>query len=283
MSKEKWFINPGESRVIDTGIVRSFKVALIGGAIDVIGHDEDSARIEVHDVTGRELKVTIDGDRLEIDHPQLRWENFIDTFKAFGPNKATAAVSVLVPRDIDLSFGVVSATALLSGLETDARLSTVSGEIGADSLTGDLELNAVSGALSVSDHAGAVSVHTVSGDVTASGEIERFTGDTVSGDVFIDARGACDRIRVNSMSGNLTARIDGDVGARCVLNTVSGRMHVDGESVDGTFGRGYSVTTPGTTNVTVEVTANTVSGDIALIRRAQHSSASSVDANGAVQ
>ncbi|WP_166996788.1 DUF4097 family beta strand repeat-containing protein [Paramicrobacterium fandaimingii] len=283
MSREKWFIQPGESRVIDTGIIRALKVALIAGTIDVIGHDEDTARIEVNDVTGRDLKVTIDGDSLEIDHPQLRWENFIDTFRAFGPNRASAAVSVLVPRSIDLSFGVVSATALVSGLETDARLSTVSGEIGADSLTGDVELNAVSGALNVSNHSGTVSVHTVSGDVTAQGELTKITGDTVSGDVFIDATGACDRIRVNSMSGNVTARVDGDLGTRCVLNTVSGRMHVDGRTVDGTFGRGYSMTRQGTGNFTVEVTANTVSGDISVIKRSPAPSPDSVDADGAVQ
>lgn len=283
MSREKWFIQPGQSRVIDTGIIRSLKVALIGGAIDVIGHDEDTARIEVHDVSGRELKVAIDGDFLEIDHPQLRWENFIDTFRAFGPDKATAAVSLLVPRDIDLSFGVVSAQALLSGLETDARLSTVSGAIGADSLTGDIELNAVSGVLNVSDHTGSIAVHTVSGDVTASGEIEKFAGNTVSGDVFIDARGACDRIRLNSMSGNLTARVDGDLGARCAINTVSGRVHVDGKSVEGTLGRGYATTVTGTGTSVVEVAANTVSGDISVIRRVEHTSTFSVDADGAVR
>lgn len=135
MTMENWLIQPGESRVIDTGIVRSLKVALVAGQIDIIGHDEDSARIEVHDVVGKELKVSIVGDRLEIDHPQLRWENFLDVFRSFGPNKASAAVSVLVPRSIDLSFGVVSADALISGLTTNARLSTVNGELQVDHLS----------------------------------------------------------------------------------------------------------------------------------------------------
>src|SRR5699024_8442208 len=143
--------------------------------------------------------------------------------------------------------------------------------------------NAVSGVLNVSDHTGSIAVHTVSGDVTAAGEIEKFAGNTVSGDVFIDARGACDRIRLNSMSGNLTARVDGDLGARCAINTVSGRVHVDGKSVEGTLGRGYATTVTGTGTSVVEVAANTVSGDISVIRRVENTSTFSVDADGAVR
>src|SRR5690349_12518775 len=83
MAIEKWLIQPGQSKVIDLEFVRSLKVGMIGGKIDVIAHDESSARVEVHSVTGKELKVEIDGDRLEIDHPQLRWDNFLDVFKGF--------------------------------------------------------------------------------------------------------------------------------------------------------------------------------------------------------
>ncbi|MBN9632867.1 MAG: hypothetical protein J0I18_20055, partial [Actinobacteria bacterium] len=78
MAQEKWLIQPGESRTIDVELVRSLKVGLLGGQIDIIGHDEQGARVEVHSVSGRDLKVSIEGDRLEIDHPQLRWDNFID-------------------------------------------------------------------------------------------------------------------------------------------------------------------------------------------------------------
>lgn len=267
MTMEKWLIQPGESRVIDTGIVRALKVALIAGQIDIIGHDEDTVRIEVHDVTGRDLKVSIDGDKLEIDHPQLRWENFLEVFQSFGPNKASAGVSVLVPRDIELSFGVVSAEGLVSGLETSGRLSTVSGELQVDNLTGDIELNAVSGAMSIQGHTGAITAHSVSGDVTASGELSRFGADTVSGDVFVDVTGRCDRVGINSVSGDLTARIDADLGARYSVNTATGRLQLDGQSITGTRGRAYTHTEKGTENFTVEIGANTVSGNVTVLRR----------------
>ena len=121
MALEKWVVLPGESRVIDVELVRKLKVGLIGGQIDIIGHDEDSARIEVHSVSGKDLKISIDGDVLEIDHPQLGWENFLDVFKSFGQNSAKAEISVLVPRRVALTFGMVSANALISGLQTSAQ------------------------------------------------------------------------------------------------------------------------------------------------------------------
>ena len=99
MTIEKWVINPGESRVIDLELVRKLKVSLIGGKVDVIAHDEPGARVEVHWVTGNDLKVAIDGDVLEIDHPQLRWDNFIDVFKSMGEQREGRRVD-LAPRDV---------------------------------------------------------------------------------------------------------------------------------------------------------------------------------------
>ncbi len=51
----------------------------------------------------------------------------------------------MVPRDVALKFGVVSATALISGLTEDATISTVSGDVVVDGVYGDLQLNTVSG------------------------------------------------------------------------------------------------------------------------------------------
>ncbi|MET1053005.1 MAG: DUF4097 family beta strand repeat-containing protein [Mycetocola sp.] len=267
MALEKWIVLPGESRVIDVELVRKLKVGLIGGQIDIIGHDESSARVEVHSVSGRDLKVSIDGDLLEIDHPQLGWDNFLEVFKAFGQNSAKAHISVLVPRTVALTFGMVSASALVSGLTTDARLSTVSGELQVEGVTGDLDLKSISGEMSVQSHTGAITAHTVSGDVTASGQLSSFSSDGVSGDVFVDALGHCDKISTNTVSGNLTARLSADVGARYVVNTVSGTLQLDHSVIKGTRGRGFSSTTEGDGNFYTDVLANSVSGNVSVIRR----------------
>ncbi|MCP2031497.1 hypothetical protein L1277_001588 [Okibacterium sp. HSC-33S16] len=279
MALEKWNVLPGESRIIDLELVRKLKVGLIGGQIDILAHDEPGARVEVHSVSGKDLKISIDGDVLEIDHPQLGWENFLDVFKSFGQNSAKAEISVLVPRSVALTFGMVSASALISGLSTSARLSTVNGELQVEGVTGDLELNSVSGEMSVSGHTGAINAHGVSGDITVSGHITKFSSDTVSGSVFVDAIGRCDRISTNSVSGSLTARLDAGSGTRYVVNTVSGTLQLDNSVIKGTRGRGFSSTTEGDGNFYTDVLANSVSGNVTVIRRAPSETDASTNAS----
>ncbi|MDJ0350354.1 DUF4097 family beta strand repeat-containing protein [Cryobacterium sp. PH29-G1] len=266
MSLEKWLVAPGQTKIIDVELVRKLKVSLIGGTVDIIGHDEPGARIEVHGVTGKDLKISMDGDRLEIDHPQLRWDNFIEVFASFR-GTARAEVSISVPRDVALRFGVVSADALVSGLRNDAKLSTVSGDLVVDDIEGDLELNAVNGEISVRNHVGALSVHTVSGDITASGSIRQFTLDGVTSDVFLDLSGTPDQIVTNSVSGNLTVRLEPDVAARYHLNTISGTLQLDDHTVRTAFGKGYEGSTGALDGSWLDVRANSVSGDISVVRR----------------
>jgi DUF4097 and DUF4098 domain-containing protein YvlB len=261
MAQEKWLIDG--AKVIDVENIRKLKVALIAGQVDIVGHDEPTARIEVHSVSGKELRVSIDGDTLEIDHPQLRWDNFIDVFKSFR-GSARADVSIMVPRDIALKFGVVSAGALISGLTEDASISTVSGDIVIDGVYGDLTLNAVSGEIAVRNHYGNINARTISGDITANGEVMKFSSDGVSGEVFLDFTGATDEIRVNTVSGNVTARLESGHGAQYKINTVSGRLQLDANEISGVRGS-YNGKYGTLDRSWLEFRANTVSGNIAVM------------------
>ncbi|MFF1879557.1 DUF4097 family beta strand repeat-containing protein [Leifsonia sp. NPDC058230] len=280
MAQDKWLIQPGESRIIDVELVRSLKVGFIGGQIDIIGHDEPGARVEVHSVAGRDLKITVDGDQLEIDHPQLRWDNFIEVFRSMVSN-AKADVSVLVPREVALKFGIVSATALVSGLKTDAKLSTVSGDLVVDGLIGNIEVNSVSGELSVRDHTGKISAHSVSGDVTATGAIRKFSVDGVSGDVMLDITGTPDEISSNTVSGDLTVRIPEALGARYRVNTVSGKMQLDNAFINSSPGRTHTGTAGSLNGSWVDINVNSVSGNIAVLRSTAPADATSGQQSGA--
>ncbi|TDW30015.1 DUF4097 domain-containing protein [Cryobacterium psychrophilum] len=266
MSLEKWLVFPGQTKIIDIDLVRRLKLGMIGGTVDVIGHDEPGARIEVHSVSGKGLKISMNGDALEIDHVQLRWDNFIDVFGSFrGTSRAEA--SILVPRDVAMTFGVVSAEALVSGLHNDARLSTVSGSLVVDAGQGHLEINAVSAEVSVRNHEGTVNAHTVTGEFTASGRIRRFGLDGVTSNVFLDLEGTPDEITTNTVSGNLTVRLAADVAARYRLNTISGTLQLDDQTVRGTFGKPYESSNGALNGAWVELRANSVSGDISVVRR----------------
>ena len=266
MTQEKWLVAPGQTKIIDVELVRSLKVSLIGGKVDVIGSDEPGARIEVHNVTGKDLKISIADDALEIDHPQLRWDNFIDVFSSFR-GTAKAEVSVTVPRDVAMKFGVVTADALVTGLRNDAKLSTVSGDLVIDDVTGDLDLNGVNGEMSVRNHTGNIQAHTVSGDITASGAIRRFTVDGVTSAVFLDIEGTPDEIATNLVSGALTVRLGADVPTRFKLNTVSGTLQLDNQTIRGTLGKGYDGSTGDLSGAWLELRANSVSGNISVVRR----------------
>ncbi len=212
MTLEKWLIHPGETRVIDLDDVRKLKIGLVGGQIDVVGHDEPGVRIEVHAVTVKDLRIEVSGDVVEIDHPQLRWDNFLEVFRNFGAGGPKAEISVAVPRDIALTLGVVNASALVSGLASEARLNTVSGAMLVDSAgpVHGVSLNTVSGNATVRIDEGLPAnyvLRSVSGRVLVDGVVRsgqgtgpttNYTGSAgeLSG-TFVD-------VRVNSVSGDIT-------------------------------------------------------------------------------
>ncbi|HWD61016.1 MAG TPA: DUF4097 family beta strand repeat-containing protein [Humibacter sp.] len=282
MAQERWLVMPGESKTIDFEVVRKLKVSLVGGQVDVIGHDEPTARVEVNDVDGKELKISIDGDTLEVDHPQWRWDNFIDVFRSWR-GKARADVTILVPRDVVLKLGVVSATALVSGLVTDAKLNTVSGEITTDGLIGDVDLNTVSGELTARDHRGEVTAHTVSGDITVSGSVPKFSVDGVSANIYLDLFDVPFNVNTNTVSGDVTLRIDEGIGVRYRINTVSGVAHLDGTTiVRGSMGKTFTHQTGTLEGRWLDMSSNSVSGNLSVVRRSPAASQQSTDAaNGA--
>jgi Putative adhesin len=261
MAQEKWLVSG--PKVIDLEVVRKLKVALVGGQVDIVAHDEPSTRVEVHSVIGRELKISLDGDTLSVDHPQLSWDNWLDAVRSF-KGTAKADLSIMVPRTAALRLGVVTAEALVSGLADDAVVSTVGGSVVVDSVTGDLQLNAVNAELAVRNHTGNVSVNTVSGDVTVSGAVHRFSSDGVSGDVFLDLSGTPDDVRVNTVSGSVTMRLDDGVPARYRIHTVSGKLQLDDGSVRGVRGK-YTGTHGQLDKAWVDFVANTVSGDVSVL------------------
>ncbi|PCN49718.1 hypothetical protein Csp2054_01925 [Curtobacterium sp. 'Ferrero'] len=261
MAQEKWLVE--EPKVIDTGIVRRLRVGLVGGQVDVVAHDEPTARVEVHSVSGKPLMVEVDGDTLTVDHPQIRWDDPIGFLKSFR-GRAQADVSILVPRDAPLTLGVVSAGSLLSGTNRGATLHTVSGDVVVDGVAGDVTVNAVSGTTTVRELDGALTVHTVSGDVVATGAIPRFQADGVNADVVLDLHGTPDSARVNTVSGSVSVRLEDGVPYRCTVSTASGKLQFDDSEIRGV--RGSYVKQGGElSGQWLDLKVNSVSGDIAVL------------------
>ncbi|MEP6841977.1 MAG: DUF4097 family beta strand repeat-containing protein [Pseudolysinimonas sp.] len=267
MAQEKWLVDG--PKTIDVENISKLKVGLISGQVDIVGHDEPGVRVEVHSVSGRDLKVAVDGDTLEIDHPQLSWDNWLDVFKSFRGN-ARADVSIMVPRDVRLKFGVVNAEALISGIHADASISTVNGDLVVDSMRGDIQINSVSGEISVRNHTGRIAVHCINGDITVSGEVHGMTSDGVSGDVFLDVNGIPDELRLSTVNGNITARLDADVPVAYTINTVNGRLQLDDSEITGVRGR-YTGKYGTLDSRWLDFRANTVAGNVSVLHTARAS------------
>ncbi|WP_353116210.1 DUF4097 family beta strand repeat-containing protein [Microbacterium sp.] len=264
---EKWLIAPGEERVIDIASASRLKVGLVGGQVDIVAHDEPGIRIEVHGVTIKDLRIESDGTQVEIDHPQLGWDNFLEVFRNFGSGGPKAEVSIAVPRSIALTLGVVSAGALVSGIRNDARLNTVSGEIIVDTLIGDLSVNSVSGDVQIRELTGTLSANSVSGDVAVTGAVRKATIDTVSGAALVDATGDVNTIALNTVAGSSTIRLDETLPANYVVRSMSGRLLIDGIERSTSGPSNYSGSAGELAGSFVDVRANSVSGNITVLRR----------------
>src|SRR5690606_28889194 len=242
---------------------------LVGGQVDVIAHDEPGIRIEVHGVTTKDLRIESDGTEVEIDHPQIGWDNFLEVFRNFGAGGPKAEISIAVPRGIALTLGVVSAGALISGIRNDAKLNTVSGDVIADGISGDLTANSVSGDVQIRGLVGSVVANSVSGDVAVTGTLRKATIDTVSGSVMIDAIGDANTVNLNTVSGGVTVRLDETLPANYVLRSISGKLLVDGIQRSSGGPSNYSGQMGELAGTFVDVRANNVSGGITVLRRPQ--------------
>lgn len=262
MDQQKWLVESPKTIELDE-TVRALTVSLVAGHVDIVGHDEPTARVEVHSVHGKPLRVSIANGRLEIDHPQLGWDNWTEVFRFF-KGSARADVSILVPRDLEVKLAVVSAEALVSGLNAEISANTVSGGVTIEGVNGDLKLNTVGAEISVQNHYGAISAHSISGDITAAGEIFGFTTDTVSGDVFLDIAGIPDRVNVKTVSGGVMVRLAAGVPVRYRVTTVGGGIQIDDHevrSVNGSYTGSWGVLE----ERFLEFSATTVSGDVSVL------------------
>jgi hypothetical protein len=264
-----WTIDAPTS--LDFDEVSGLRVRLIGGSVAVLATD-GTPSLDVANISGDPLEVTYEDGVLTISHENLTWEGLL---KWLQPQRHAATVTVTVPRKCPTQVGVVSATAVLSGLSTKASVKSVSGGITLEGVTGDVDANTVSGALEAQGVNGRLNFRSVSGDLTlAEGWLERLDAHAVSGavtaDVDLDPLGG---LQVTTVSGEVTLRLPAESDTKVHLHSISGDVRSEFEglkrssapashSVSGNLGAGSGV-----------VSVNTMSGRVVLLRRAERDAA----------
>jgi hypothetical protein len=260
----RWTIEAPTSLEFDD--VTGLRVRLISGSVAVLATDGRPS-LDVSSIEGDPLTVTYEGGVLTIAHENLTWEGLL---KWLRPNRHSATVTVTVPRKCPTQVGVVSATAVVSGISSRASVKSVTGGITLDGVTGEVDANTVSGALEAQGINGRLNFRTVSGDLTlADGWMERLDASVVSGDVTADVDlDPLGGMQVSTVSGEVTLRLPAEADAQVNLHSMSGDVRSEfteltrssapaSRSVSGSLGAGSG-----------QVSVTTMSGRVVLLRRA---------------
>jgi hypothetical protein len=265
MPASEWTIEAPASLEFDD--VTELRVRLIAGSVAVLA-TTGKPSLEVSSIEGDPLTVTYEDRVLTVAHENLNWEGLL---KWLRPQRHAATVTVSVPRKCRAQVGVVSATAVMSGMRARASVKSVSGGITLDGVTGDVDANTVSGAVEAQGINGKLNFNTVSGDLTlADGWLERLDVNGVSGDVTADLDlDPLGGMQVTTVSGEVMLRLPAEADARVNLHSVSGDVRSEfaelrrssapaSRSVSGSLGAGSG-----------QVSVTTMSGRVMLLRRAE--------------
>ena len=266
----QWTIEAPTS--LDFEDVTGLRVRLISGSVAVLATDGKPS-LDVASVTGDPLDVSYEDGVLTISHENLTWEGLLKWLRP--QQRPAATVTVTVPRTCPTQLGVVSASAVMSGISAKASVKSVSGEITLDGVTGDVDAHTVSAALEAQGINGKLNFNTVSGDLTlADGWLERLDANAVSGDVTADIDlDPLGGMHVTTVSGEVTLRLPAEADAQINLQSMSGDVRSEfaelrqrsapaSHTVSGSLGAGSG-----------HVSVNTVSGRVMLMRRAERGNA----------
>ncbi|MBD0707348.1 MULTISPECIES: DUF4097 family beta strand repeat-containing protein [unclassified Streptomyces] len=252
--------------------VTRLRVRVVNGAVNVVGTEESSARVEISEIEGPPLIVSQEGSTLTVGYEDLQWKSILKWLdhKEF---RRRVVVSVAVPAGTDVEVGVVGAEAVVTGIRGRTEVRGVTGDTTLLGLSGPVRAESVSGSLEAQSVTGALRVNSVTGDVTViEGSGASVKAETVSGDMVIDLDpadldGPPADIRLASVSGEVAIRLPHPADARVEASTTSGSVSTAFEDlrVGGQWGTKSVTGTLGSGRGTLKAT--TVSGSIALLRR----------------
>jgi hypothetical protein len=218
----EWTVDRPTVLEVDEAI-SAVDVRVVSGHVDLVCGEGDGAHVEVTEIDGPPLRVTVADGRLTIAHEALQWSSLLG-FRLRSRERRRAVVSVAVPVQCSATVGLVTADAIVAGLGGDVTVRCVSGDVTLDSTGGDVHVQTVTGDVELRDVGGAIALITVSGAVTVvDGRPPSVQAKSVSGDVMLDlhSTGAV-VVDVSTVSGDLTVRLPASSGLAVDVVSTSG-------------------------------------------------------------
>lgn len=259
----QWTIDsPGQ---LTFGEVGALNVRVVAGRLAVLASDGPPG-LEVTEVDTSPLLVSYDEtDRcLTVAYKDLTWDGILGWLR---PGSRRTTLTLTVPRTCTVQAGVVSASAVVAGMEGITGVKSVSGEIVLDGVSGEMQAETVSGSVESRGLAGDLSFGSVSGDLTvAGGRPRRLRANTVSGRITADLElEPTGHVTLHSMSGEIVVRLPRSVDADVSVHSTSGR-------IDSAFPELHATGLPGARTLSgrlgggmASLTATTVSGGVTLL------------------
>ena len=245
MPAGQWTVT--DPQTIEVDGVTSVKLGAVRGKFEIVPHGGPSVQLEVSEVKGDPVAVSLTGGRLEIRHQlhgaQGWFKNLMETVNHNSDN--SAVISISVPPGVEVEAGTVSGEGLVSGLAAHVRVNTVSGRV------------------AVRNHQGVLTAKTVSGEVTASGHFTNVRANTVSGHLSFELLGFTNDFGSNSVSGDVTVTMPNDVGADIVAKSAGGAVILDGQQFLLANGKVETISGPDTQLMLVRT--NSVSGRTSIL------------------
>ncbi|MEU6659541.1 hypothetical protein [Streptomyces sp. NPDC046821] len=265
----EWSVTEPQKLTFDDPVT-TLRVRVVNGTVNVVGTDEGSARLEVTEIDGPPLQVTLKRGELSVAYDDLPWKGFLKKWLDRKSWRRSAVVSLAVPAGTRVEVGVVGAGAVVSGIEGRTEVKGVTGDTTLVGVAGEVRTDTVSGNVEAQAVTGDLRFNSVSGDLTVvAGAGPSVRADSVAGSMIVDLDPA-DRatdVHLTSVSGEIAIRLPHPADARVEANTASGSvsnafedLRVNGQwgakSITGKLGAGRG-----------RLKATTVSGSIALLRR----------------
>ncbi|MFI6443094.1 DUF4097 family beta strand repeat-containing protein [Kitasatospora sp. NPDC050543] len=272
----QWTIS-GPDRITIDEPVSALHVRVVAGAVNVVAA-EGPARLEVTELEGEPLHVTLVDGVLTVTYKDFSWGEFTESVKSVESVKSLfsslrrkhrAVVSLAVPAGSEVKVGTVSAGTTISGIAGPVSVHGASGGATLVGLSGRIEAHTVSGDIDAQSVSGELRVKTVSGPLTVvAGTADKVQAHTVSGAITLDLDVETPTdIKVNTVSGAVGIRLPSLADAKVEAGTNSGDVSSTFEelAVGGSWGSKRLSGQLGSGKGSLVVT--TVSGAITVLRR----------------
>ncbi|KQV23772.1 MULTISPECIES: DUF4097 family beta strand repeat-containing protein [unclassified Kitasatospora] len=274
----KWTVSEPDSITFDEP-VGTLNVRVIAGAVNVVTA-EGPARLEISELKGDPLQVTLENGVLTVTYPDLAWSELTDSIKSLETVKsffsglrrkreAVAEVSLTVPAGSEVKIGSASADTTVSGVTGQVTVYGASGETTLVGLTGRTEVKTVSGDVNAQSVAGELRVNTVSGHLTVvAGTGDKLVAKSVSGSVTLDVDTATPTdLHVNTVSGPVAVRLPSQADAKVELGSTGGELSSTFEELTVSGGWGTRKLSGQLGSGTGRLQVSTVSGAVTVQRR----------------